>query len=156
MKKLIGGLFKLFMLVCSVLIGFMLVRKFKSKDFLMEDNDFDIENDGEIDEFTEEDIIEEAKPIKLVKPIQLITKKTPLEKKLPVKQYHSDTRLSARQREVLSIIEKDNIVEMKVLQKKIKGVTERTLRRDLTQLQTIGAIKKIGNTKSVKYQLINK
>jgi len=148
MKKLIGGLFRLFMLVCSVLISFMLVRKFRSKDFLMEDNDFDNENDGEIDEFTEEDIVEEIKEIKKLKPVQ--------KKELPIKKSQSDIRLSARQREVLAIIEKENIVEMKALQKRIKGVTERTLRRDLTQLQTIGAIKKIGNTKSVKYQLINK
>jgi len=148
MKKLIIGLFRLFMLVCSVLIGFMLVKKFRSKDFLMEDNDFDIENDGEIDEFTEEDIVEEIKELKKIKPAQ--------KKELPIKKSQPDLRLSARQREVLAIIEKENIVEMKALQKRIKGVTERTLRRDLTQLQTIGAIKKIGNTKSVKYQLINK
>lgn len=139
MKKLILGLFRLLLLVLSVLAGFLLVKKFKSKEFFLEEDLLD-EEEG-IDEFTEEEIIEQIKTPKAEK---------------PVKKTNSDSRLSARQRDVLAIIEKEKVVEMKALQKRIKGVTERTLRRDLTQIQKIGAIKKIGNTKSVKYQLITK
>lgn len=63
--------------------------------------------------------------------------------------------LSERQREVYRLIESSKKVEMKDLLMRVKGVTERTLRRDLLKLQELGLIKKKGNTKSSSYELIN-
>jgi predicted DNA-binding transcriptional regulator YafY len=76
------------------------------------------------------------------------------EKKEIIGEDRGTSILTFRQQKIMNILNSSKILEMKDLQNAIKGVTERTLRRDLLQLQSIGLIKKIGNTKSVKYQLL--
>jgi predicted HTH transcriptional regulator len=58
-----------------------------------------------------------------------------------------------RTEEVYKLIKELKEVDMTVLLAKVKGVTERTLRRDLAKLQTMKLIKKSGSTKSAKYSL---
>jgi len=58
-----------------------------------------------------------------------------------------------RTEEVYKIVKELKEVEMSTLLAKIKGVTERTLRRDLAKLQTMKLIRKNGSTKSAKYVL---
>jgi len=60
---------------------------------------------------------------------------------------------SKRTEEVYRLIREMKTVDMTYLLSKIKGVTERTLRRDLAKLQTMRLIKKSGNTKSAKYSV---
>jgi hypothetical protein len=59
--------------------------------------------------------------------------------------------LSPRQKQVYEIISAYKTVEMKDLLAQIKGVTERTLRRDLLKLQQEGLVAKKGTTKAVSY-----
>lgn len=58
-----------------------------------------------------------------------------------------------RTEEVYRLIKELKVVDMNVLLVKFKGITERTLRRDLAKLQTMKLIKKTGSTKSAKYSL---
>ena len=58
-----------------------------------------------------------------------------------------------RTEEVYRLIKEFKEVDMPILLSRIKGVTERTLRRDLAKLQTMKLIKKSGSTKSAKYVL---
>ena len=80
----------------------------------------------------------------------------PLVKSKPTKNSEKDDKLTPRQKEVLSLLKAKKTLEMKDLLGNIKGVTERTLRRDLLKLQELGFVKKVGTTKSVKYHLITK
>lgn len=61
--------------------------------------------------------------------------------------------LTPRQKEVFRLIETSKKVEMRDILIRVKGVTERTLRRDLLKLQEEGLIIKKGNTKSAQYIL---
>jgi hypothetical protein len=58
-----------------------------------------------------------------------------------------------RTEEVYKLVKQLKEVDMGVLLTKFKGITERTLRRDLAKLQTMKLIKKTGSTKSAKYSL---
>ena len=58
-----------------------------------------------------------------------------------------------RTEEVYKLIKELKQVDMTILLSKFKGITERTLRRDLAKLQTMKLIKKTGSTKSAKYLL---
>jgi len=64
------------------------------------------------------------------------------------------TSLTPRQQQVYEIISEYGTVEMKDLLMQIKGVTERTLRRDLLKLQLEGLVTKKGTTKAVSYTRI--
>jgi predicted HTH transcriptional regulator len=61
--------------------------------------------------------------------------------------------LTPRQKEVYRLIETSKKVEMRDILSRVKGVTERTLRRDLLKLQEQGLITKKGSTKSAQYLL---
>lgn len=126
MKKLFLNLIRLIFLIASVIIGFSIVKVLKEKK------------------------LEPKIRLLVEKPTRKIFKKVPRfieEEKASI--------LTFRQQKILNIMKSVQIVDMKSLQVSIKGVTERTLRRDLLELQKVGLIKKIGNTKSVKYQLLN-
>ena len=58
-----------------------------------------------------------------------------------------------RTEEVYKLIKQLKEVDMSMLLSKFKGITERTLRRDLAKLQTMKLVKKTGSTKSAKYTL---
>lgn len=126
MKKLFLNLIRLIFLMSSVIIGFSIVKVLKKKKL------------GPITRLLVE------------KPTRKIVKK--------VSRFIEEEKasiLTFRQQKILNIMKSVQIIDMKSLQVSIKGVTERTLRRDLLELQKVGLIKKIGNTKSVKYQLLN-
>jgi predicted HTH transcriptional regulator len=72
---------------------------------------------------------------------------------LPLIEDTTVTPQNTRTEEVYKIIKEMKEVDMAALLNKIKGVTERTLRRDLAKLQTMHLIKKSGSTKSAKYTL---
>jgi len=126
MKKLFFNLIRLIFLIFSVIIGFSIVKVLKKKKL------------GQISRLLVE------------KPTRKIVKKVPR-----FIEAEKASILTFRQQKILNIMKSVQIVDMKSLQVSIKGVTERTLRRDLLELQKVGLIKKIGNTKSVKYQLLN-
>jgi DNA-binding transcriptional ArsR family regulator len=69
------------------------------------------------------------------------------------KQSQVALNLTVRQKDIYKLIETSKKVEMRDLLVHIKGVTERTLRRDLLALQEQGLIEKGGNTKSAHYLL---
>lgn len=126
MKKLFLNLIRLIFLIASVIIGFSIVKVLKEKK------------------------LEPKIRLLVEKPTRKIFKK--------VSRFIEEEKasiLTFRQQKILNIMKSVQIVDMKSLQVSIKGVTERTLRRDLLELQKVGLIKKIGNTKSVKYQLLN-
>ncbi len=60
--------------------------------------------------------------------------------------------LSPRQKKILSLIQDLGQVDTTVLNTKIRGVTVRTLRRDLNLLEQKGLIRKVGNTKGSYYE----
>lgn len=63
-------------------------------------------------------------------------------------------KLSPRQLRVYELIKKLRNVEMSDINKAIRGVTTRTLRRDLNALTEQGLVKKEGKTKSAKYYIV--
>ena len=100
--------------------------------------------------------IEQLEKVGYVKKVEQVKKVNPV---VPIAKGKSSTSkgvLTPRQKEVLSLLQKNKTVSMKDILKKITGVTERTLRRDLLKLQENGLAKKIGNTKSVSYSLLEK
>lgn len=126
MKKSFFNLIRLIFLMGSVILGYSIVKKLKEKK------------------------LEQKTKFLVKKPTQKVVKK--------VSRFIEEEKtsiLTFRQQKILNIMKSVQIVDMKSLQVSIKGVTERTLRRDLLELQKVGLIKKIGNTKSVKYQLLN-
>lgn len=56
-----------------------------------------------------------------------------------------------RTEQIYKLIKEMKVVEMSDLLSRFRGITERTLRRDLAKLQTMKLIKKTGSTKSAKY-----
>lgn len=74
-------------------------------------------------------------------------------KQLPITD-RDNLDLNDRQRKVLSIFNRKEKIVMKDISITIRGVTKRTLRRDLSKLVDMGLIKQVGNTKDAKYSLI--
>lgn len=64
--------------------------------------------------------------------------------------------LNQRQRQIYKYLADNQEADMTSLAKKVKGVTSRTLRRDLGKLVEIGLVSKEGKTKSAKYRLTDK
>lgn len=65
-----------------------------------------------------------------------------------------DVDLTGRIRDLYFYIKENGSARMNELMK-VVDVTERTIRRDLAQLESDGYIKKIGSTKSAEYVLNN-
>lgn len=61
--------------------------------------------------------------------------------------------LNDRQKKILNMFEKDKQLMNSDIEKVITGVTRRTLRRDLTEMETLGIIKQHGKTKGSYYSL---
>ena len=126
MKKLFFNLVRLTFLIASVIFGYSIIKILKEKK------------------------LEPKIRLLIEKPSQKNIKKV----SRPIEEEKTSI-LTFRQQKILNILKSIQIVDMKTLLVSVKGVTERTLRRDLLELQKVGLIKKIGNTKSVKYQLLN-
>lgn len=62
-------------------------------------------------------------------------------------------QLNKRQKEVLRLFNKADKVTNEMIGNVITGVTERTIRRDLTYLEEKGYIRKVGKTKGSYYML---
>ncbi len=135
MKKLIRLIIKLISfligIVTAVLFGYRLVRNYRK-------------NRREKEELLQ---VEEAN-------FKAIEKISHPQKRVEPNINLSETKgLSSRQKRVYDIIKQNKKVEMRNLLGRISGVTERTLRRDLLKLQSLGLVVKLGNTKSVTYLL---
>ncbi len=59
--------------------------------------------------------------------------------------------LNSRQEKILEILSSKGEITVDELMGEIKGVSERTLRRDMGKLEELGFSKKQGNTKGSKY-----
>jgi predicted HTH transcriptional regulator len=62
--------------------------------------------------------------------------------------------LTQRQIDLLNFITKNKEVDMARLRINFTNITERTIRRDLSKLQAIGSIIKLGSTKQAVYKII--
>lgn len=71
-------------------------------------------------------------------------------KKIAVK---AKKNLSTRQNNIISYISKKGVGKVSDMAKTFKGVTERTLRRDLNKLEEDGLVVRSGSTKSVTYRI---
>ncbi len=60
-------------------------------------------------------------------------------------------KLNARQKQVLALFDKEDSITNEMISNTITGVTQRTLRRDLTFLEKRGYIKQVGKTKGSYY-----
>ena len=150
MKKLFINLFRLILLVVSVFTGYIFVKKYKNR--FLDVSEMSLE---EVEQVENEIVQMEKEKIMTEKEFLKHPEVTNNEvRKEAVGEDRTTSILSFREQKILNILKGSKIIEMKDLQRAIKGVTERTLRRDLLQLQKVGLIKKIGNTKSVKYQLL--
>jgi DNA-binding transcriptional ArsR family regulator len=65
------------------------------------------------------------------------------------------TPISKRQDQILKLFEKSPKLEVEQISKRIKGTTVRTIRRDLTKLEEIGKVKKVGKTKGSYYMKLS-
>ena len=63
--------------------------------------------------------------------------------------------LNERQRKILELLSSEGEVTVEQLMNEIKGVTERTFRRDMKKLEELGLSAKQGNTKGSKYIYTN-
>ncbi len=61
--------------------------------------------------------------------------------------------LNDRQKKILNLFGKDKQLMNSDIEKEIKGVTRRTIRRDLSELEELGLIKQHGKTKGSYYVL---
>jgi len=76
-------------------------------------------------------------------------------KRASLKQKKIPESLNSRQRNILSILSSEGEVTVEQLMSEIKGVTERTFRRDMKKLEELGLSAKQGNTKGSKYIYTN-
>lgn len=65
-----------------------------------------------------------------------------------------NVKLTKRQQEIVKHLEQAGELGMKELSDLFSQVTPRTLRRDLTQLETLGIVKQFGRTKNSFYRLL--
>lgn len=68
-----------------------------------------------------------------------------------LKVEEEDFDLNDRQEKILKLLSSKGEVTVEELMKIIKGVTERTLRRDMKRLEQLGLSEKQGSTKGSKY-----
>lgn len=59
-----------------------------------------------------------------------------------------------RQRAILDVMRRSGPVDNRLLVKELGGIHERTLRRDLVRLQSLGLVRKTGSTKSATYSAV--
>jgi predicted HTH transcriptional regulator len=59
--------------------------------------------------------------------------------------------LNVRQQKVLDLLKEKKNITVEDILSNIKGVSERTLRRDMNKLESLGVSKKQGTTKGSKY-----
>ena len=62
--------------------------------------------------------------------------------------------LDDRQKKIINLFGESNAVTNSQVEQAIKGVTRRTLRRDLTELEEMGLIRQHGKTKGSYYTLV--
>jgi predicted HTH transcriptional regulator len=90
----------------------------------------------------------EVKPAVVAKIVSKTTRKK-TSKVLPKDNLQSD--LNARQQKIIGILSKEGKLDTSLLEKHIKNVTRRTLRRDLDVLEKMKILKKVGKTKGSYY-----
>jgi predicted HTH transcriptional regulator len=61
--------------------------------------------------------------------------------------------LSRRQKKMLKLFDREDQITNDMISSVIRGISERTIRRDLTELEEKGYIKKVGKTKGSYYVL---
>lgn len=61
--------------------------------------------------------------------------------------------LSDRQEDIYQMIKREVELDMKSVIDKVPGVSDRTLRRDMTKLEKLGLIKQVGRTRNSVYKL---
>jgi hypothetical protein len=64
-----------------------------------------------------------------------------------------DFSLTDRQENIYQLIRKEGEIDMKSVADKISGVSDRTLRRDMTKMEKLGLIKQVGKTRNSVYKL---
>lgn len=62
--------------------------------------------------------------------------------------------LTPRQKKIIDLFDREDQITNEMIQSVITGVTERTIRRDLNDLEEMGYIKKLGKTKGSYYVLV--
>jgi Fic family protein len=72
---------------------------------------------------------------------------------IPVKDL-DNPKLNERQKRMLLLFRRKRYLKMPEVEVDIKGVTNRTLRRDITGLVEMGLVQQIGSTKDTKYRLV--
>lgn len=75
-------------------------------------------------------------------------------KKAQKKIRASVDKLNKRQKKILDLFNREDKITNEMISSVIKGVTKRTLRRDLDQLEARGYIKQVGKTKGSYYVLV--
>ncbi len=75
------------------------------------------------------------------------------QKAQPNKKKVVDFELSDRQESIYQLIRKEGELDMKSVQDKVAGVSDRTLRRDMTKMEKLGLIKQVGKTRNSVYKL---
>lgn len=62
-------------------------------------------------------------------------------------------KLNDRQKKIISLFDREEMITNEMVQSVVKGVTQRTIRRDLNFLEEKGYIKQVGKTKGSYYVL---
>ncbi len=83
------------------------------------------------------------------------SRKKPFRKREPLEKEKEFSELNERQRGILELLSSKGEITVEQLMGDIKGVTERTFRRDMKKLEQLGFSKKQGNTKGSKYIYTN-
>jgi predicted GTPase len=91
-------------------------------------------------------------PAEVEKAVQKVT--DTIEKSAPKMAVNTEAfNLNDRQREIYDLIKKEVELNMSAILGKVKNVTDRTLRRDMTKLERLGLINHSGKTRDSVYRL---
>lgn len=82
----------------------------------------------------------------------LFRNRTPIEKSSNVLE---NSQLNSRQKKILSVLQERKELTIDEIVPYVDGVSERTLRRDMFKLESLGYSKKLGSTKGTKYIFIS-
>ena len=116
-----------------------------------------IENwgDGWEDEYMDmaKEYTEAAAPVvNSVKAVKAAVSAKPKAKPV-VKKATVDFGLSDRQESIYQLVRREGEIDMKSVLSKVDGVSDRTLRRDMTKMEKLGLIKQVGKTRNSVYKL---
>jgi predicted HTH transcriptional regulator len=69
--------------------------------------------------------------------------------------FSENLELNDRQKKIFSLLKEKGELRVDDIMSQIGGVSERTLRRDMSKLEDLGYSKKLGSTKGAKYIFIS-